>query len=122
MSRRVIKVTGKGMLSLLLMLPVATVALEDPTRPPDYRPRTAVVSTPDEPVMQWNLTSILIATDRRLAVINGRPLALGGSIGEARVVSIEVGLVTLDAKGERVRLRLVPTTKKATRTKTRRKP
>ena len=122
MFRRPIILAGNGLLSLLLMLPVATVALEVPTRPPDDRPRPAVVSSPDAPVMQWHLTSILIAADRRLAVINGRPLALGGSIGEARVVAIEVGLVTLDAGGERVRLRLVPITKKATRTKTRRKP
>ncbi|MCP4044258.1 MAG: MSHA biogenesis protein MshK [Gammaproteobacteria bacterium] len=101
-----------GLFSLLLLLPVGSMALEDPTRPPDYQPLAEVAANPDKSTVQWSLSSILIASGRRLAVINGQLLALGDTIDEARVVSIEKGLVTLYVGDERVKLRLVPANKK----------
>lgn len=70
--------------ALLLLLPLAAVALEDPMRPPmPVAPRRVV--TADE---GFALTSTYIARERRAAVINGKTVAVGDHVGEAKVIEI----------------------------------
>jgi MSHA biogenesis protein MshK len=75
-------------------------ALSDPTRPPAGSGPAA--ATPDapasvkgEPKPAPRLQSVLIAPGRRLAVIDGSTVALGGKIDDAVVVGIAETHVTL---------------------------
>jgi MSHA biogenesis protein MshK len=74
----------------------------DPTRPPSD---PAMVSGADAGP---RVESILIAPDRRIAVINGETVTLGSHIPAGEVVRIsETEVVVWSAQGER-RLRLYP--------------
>jgi MSHA biogenesis protein MshK len=79
-------------------------ALVDPTRPPNApAPGEAQDAAP-----AVQLQSILISRSRRLAIINGDTVALGGTIGEARVVKITETEVTLQKGEETEVLKLFP--------------
>jgi MSHA biogenesis protein MshK len=76
----------------------------DPTQPPGVVPggadsATAAVEGP-------RLQSVLIAPNRRVAVIGGQTVSLGGKYGEARVVRITEGEVVLQTGQERQTLKL----------------
>ena len=60
----------------------------------------------------WALQSILFASDRRIAVINGTRVKEGDRIGSARVVRIRDSQVLLDTGGRRLTLHLLPQTVK----------
>ena len=66
-------------------------ALVDPTRPPNA---VAPTDTASEPAAN-QLQSVLISQGRRIAVINGETVPLGGRIGDATVVRISATEVTL---------------------------
>ena len=85
-----------------LLIPVARIdaaSLPDPTRPPQRfnAPADSSPAVADN----WQLGSILIAPQRRVAVINGRALIVGDQVNGAKVVAIEPGLVRL-RRGSRV--------------------
>jgi hypothetical protein len=97
----------------LIMLLAALVAvgatahaqpLADPTRPPAQEPAQLRQA---EPARQ-RLQSVLISAGRSIAVIDGRPVALGGRVGDATVVSIDPSEVTLQRGAARERLPLLP--------------
>lgn len=52
----------------------------------------------------WQLQSVLIASDRRIAVINGQRKRIGDTINGAGVLSIEPGRVTLDTGSDQITL------------------
>lgn len=82
-------------------------ALGDPTRPPG----TAGLADGAEPGAQSSapqLQSILISPQRRLAVINGQTVALGGRIGDATLLAISETGVVLRRGGQLETLRLLP--------------
>lgn len=74
----------------------------DPTQPP-------AASDPAEGLMSGpRIESILIAPDRRLAVISGQQVTIGSRVGAAVVVAIsETAVVLRGADGERT-LKLFP--------------
>jgi hypothetical protein len=78
--------------------------LADPTRPPAQGPAQLRQA---EPARQ-RLQSVLISAGRSIAVIDGRPVALGGRVGGATLVSIEPSEVTLQRGAARERLTLLP--------------
>jgi len=86
----------------------------DPTQPTPLERAPAAVDTPDRAVIEpvatarWTLTSTLIAGDRRVAVINGRSVALGATIDGARLVAIDSGGASIEHEGRRIRLQLPP--------------
>jgi len=84
----------------------------DPTRPPDavepVEGRDAGASGP-------RLESILIAPNRRLAVISGQTVQLGGRFGEARVVRITESEVVLRSGDQLETLKLFPGVEKQPR-------
>lgn len=95
---------------LLLMLTalagVADVAaLNDPTRPPTRSLSTKLPGGAAVPVARLELTSILVAPERRVAIINGRAVQVGESIGDYRVVDIQFEAVTVKNNS-----RLIPLT------------
>lgn len=90
--------TRPAVWSLLLFLTVLVtvtdvVALNDPTRPPARRSSTQSLGRVTVPTARLELTSILIAPERRVAVINGRSVQIGERIGDYKVVDIQVDVV-----------------------------
>lgn len=72
-------------------------ALVDPTRPPNVVPGGEGAES--EP--RTELQSVLISRSRRVAIINGEMVALGGKVGDAKVTKIsetEVELTYPDRK------------------------
>ncbi len=93
------------LLFLLLAVSVSAQPLRDPTRPLDYR----VVAPTQTGEPQWELHSILISEQRKVAVINGQSLREGEVIaGSGGVVlrTIEPGSVVLQQDARRWRLPL----------------
>lgn len=88
----------------VLSRPVLAQPLADPTQPPV----TGVASTKQIEPARQRLQSVLISADRRVAVIDGRPIPLGGRVGDATLVSIEPSEVTLQRGAARERLTLLP--------------
>lgn len=96
-------------------LPFAAAAqpLGDPTRPPSVLDGASREEGPGpgEPRLQ----SVLLSPARKLAVIDGSAVPLGGRIGAATVVDISPSEVLLkDAQGTRV-LKLNPAVEKRSR-------
>ncbi len=83
--------------------------LADPTRPNVKRERivvnTKVIVKPKEALV---LQSTLVAPDRRLAIINGKTLYVGGRVADAEIIEISPHQVTLLRSGVREVLRLLP--------------
>lgn len=77
---------------------VSALAITDPTRPEQYRAAPARVS--------YHLESILFSNSRRVAIINGKVLAEGESIGGATVTAIAKDSVRLQRSGRIIRLSL----------------
>lgn len=101
-----------GLLCLLALSGTAFAQLDDPMRPPEQK---STESKPAERRIHYTLSSVLIAPERRLAVINGRRVGLGEHIGGARVTSIQPTTVTLQRDTETITLRLVPLSVKRSR-------
>lgn len=93
--------------AVVLAAPAARAGglLADPTRPPDH---SAPAKRTQVSASQWRLHSTLVASGRRLAIVNGRLVGAGDRVDEARVVAIDAGRVTLVASGRRIVLRLLP--------------
>ena len=91
----------------------------DPTRPPNVTAETG--SGGQAAAAGPRLESVLIAPDRRIAVISGQRVPLGGKYGEARVVRISESEVVLQNGDQRETLKLFPDVeKKSIRTRARR--
>jgi hypothetical protein len=86
-------------LMVLVTVPVAA-ALRDPTEPP-----RDVVSTLSAPTLP-RLTSVLIAADRKLAIIDGNPMVEGTERDGIRLVAVRRDGVTVVLGGERIDLPL----------------
>lgn len=83
----------------------AADGLNDPTRPPQTV--SAAHSVEQAPVMpRWELQAILVGEERRVAVINGRPLREGGRLEGATLVRIAADKVLLRYQGTTVTLKL----------------
>ena len=69
--------------------------LTDPTKPPSALSAGSGAQPVQEETAGTQLQSILISSRRKVAVINGTMVPLGGMVGEARVVSITETRVVL---------------------------
>ena len=98
----------------ILLLGLAAAAFgnppQDPTRPPSAQEIQAFLgeeANASEPVVQrWQLQSILIADQRRMAIINGHRVREGDRIDSAEVIAIEPGRVELHHQSETIVLTL----------------
>jgi MSHA biogenesis protein MshK len=104
-------------LMLLAALPLAAwpaahaqPALSDPTRPPNVLPGVVRDASPrgEAPAAASRLQSVLISPQRRLAVIDGRTVPLGGKVDDATLVQIAETHVTLRRGDELKTLELYP--------------
>jgi len=90
-------------LGLLVACGALAQGLQDPTRPPSASP-----SVQDSRGEGSRLQSVLISPGRKLAVIDGRTVALGGRVGDATVVAIAPAQVILQRGGAYETLKLHP--------------
>lgn len=90
----------------------------DPTQPPGAT-GGAAGARPGE-MDGPRLQSVLISPNRRVAVIGGQSVSLGGMYGEARVVRITESEVVLQTGQERRSLKLYPEIEKRVRHPSRR--
>ncbi len=84
---------------------VSPAGLSDPTRPPSAG---AFGDAQDDAPAGRQLQSVLFSGGRKLAIIDGTVVRLGGRLGEARVVSISETAVTLRTGNETEVLKLYP--------------
>lgn len=81
----------------LLCAPAHGAPFADPTRPPGQAEPGADAAQSGA----LRVESILIAPDRRIAIVNGREVAIGSQVGDARVVQIsESEVVIRSARGD----------------------
>ena len=93
----------------LLFASLLQAQLDDPTLPPNVG---SIVSKKAEEETGWKLTSVLISSQRSIAIINGQHVKVGDTLAGARVQSINETGVKLRYRGEIVRLELYPVTVK----------
>ena len=79
-----------GAALLLISLNGEAASFADPTRPATFTPGAAPT-----PTGRPRLESVLIAPDRRVAIISGQRVQLGDRVGSAEVVSITESAVVL---------------------------
>ncbi len=84
-------------------------SLSDPTRPPGAGARQGVQ---EEAPAGRQLQSVLMSGGRKLAIIDGTMVPLGGMFGEARVVKISETEVVLKTGEETETLKLYPSAEK----------
>lgn len=93
----------KPLITLALMLAfapgtgLAGELLRDPTRPYTPAAEHARDSSP-----RFVVHTIIISPERRVAIVNGRRVAVGGSIAGARVIAIEKDQLVLEIGGKRI--------------------
>ena len=89
-----------GLVMLTSGLARADEALRDPTRP--YSPVKGFrASSPS-----FVVNAIIISPERRVAIVNGRRVAVGGSLDGATVIAIEKDHLILETGGTRIRAEL----------------
>ncbi len=87
----------------------------DPTRPPDAAPGGAAPGGPSS--LGPRLESVLIAPDRRLAVISGQQVRLGEKFGDGHVVRITESEVVIRSGEGTETLKLLPEAEKRLRSR-----
>ena len=102
--------TNRIIISMLAGLSLFVYAhaqdLPDPTRPTGYTTRSVAKDLVRDEAAEFNLTAIRIHANNRTAIINGKLLEVGSSVGSARVMEIHPAYVVLDHDKKQVILRL----------------
>lgn len=97
---------GLGLVSIVLMVLTTSSlwAWHDPMQPQGgNQPVSASVVTIEN---KLKLSTILVSPQRRVAVVNGQPLQVGGQIAGYRVDAINENDVVLSGGGKQQRLQL----------------
>jgi MSHA biogenesis protein MshK len=98
--------------AILSMAGVQAQGLTDPTRPPSA---AAESSGEQQEASAARLQSVLLSPRRKVAVINGVAVPLGGMVGEARLVKITETEAVLKSGSETEVLKLFPGVEKEPR-------
>ena len=95
------KLAYTAALAMVWLLGAAqTTELKDPMRP--FAPGSAQRSVEQ----RFELTATLISDERRVAIINGRPIRVGEAVNGAELISIEPSSVELSVGSRTVRVSL----------------
>ncbi len=82
--------------------------LNDPMRPPGKEMMSGGKGGRQTVASRYRLDSVIIAPNRRQAIINGKRLTLGESISGAKLIDIQTTQVTLQVAGKSHVLTLLP--------------
>lgn len=74
--------------------------LRDPTRPYTPAERKAAAAP------RFVVSAIIVSNDRRVAIVNGRRVGVGGLVDNATVVSIEKQRLVLETNGKQMTIGL----------------
>ena len=106
-------IAATRIVALLLMTSQFVYAqLDDPTRPANIANAT---SSATAVTSSWDLSSILVSPQRRVAIINGKTVKSGEILLGAKVLMINETSVKLKSRGEIILLRLFPDSVKTAR-------
>ena len=106
-------ITATRIVALLLMTNQFVQAqLDDPTRPANIANAT---SSATAVTSSWDLSSILVSPQRRVAIINGKTVKSGETLAGAKVLMINKTSVKLKSRGEIILLKLFPDSVKTAR-------
>lgn len=104
-NKRIMRILTRGMLLLAVSASAAAVEnLPDPTRPVTSQAIADRGAASSGPVLQ----SVLVASGRRVAMVDGQTVKVGDKVGEARVVKIAESEVVLRNGKELKTLKLFP--------------
>lgn len=109
--RRMLRLKGCAAFAIAALLPVlaAAQAFPDPTRPPPaFIEPGATGEVAADGAEAPELHSILVSKHRRQAVIGGKVVTVGDSIGQAKVVRISEDSVLLRTGRQTETLKLFP--------------
>jgi len=104
-------VFSRLLIGFALLVSAAVVGSEElPVRDP-MRPFTAVQAAggdtnPAATGPRFVLTAVLLAAERRVAVVNGEPRLLGDTVAGAKIVAIEANAVRLQEGGKELVIHL----------------
>lgn len=85
-----------AMLIVVTNLCLGAEFMRDPTRPYTAR-EIGAATTP-----RFVVNAIIISPDRRVAIVNGRRVGVGDSVGNATVIAIEKEKMVLELDGKRI--------------------
>lgn len=106
-------IVATRIVALLLMTSSFVQAqLDDPTRPANIANAT---SSATAVTASWDLSSILVSPQRRVAIINGKTVKSGENLAGAKVLMINETGVKLKYRGEIILLKLFPDSVKTAR-------
>jgi len=92
------------MLGLLLAgastLSLADEVLRDPTRP--YSPAARVAAS----APRYTVNAIIVSPERKVAIVNGQRVGIGGTVDGATVISIEKDQLVLERDGKQTTVSL----------------
>jgi len=95
--------------AFLVLAPVAYAqALSDPTQPPAATDAVSAPGGAQSSPQLSRLQSVLIAPGRRIAIIDGVTVPLGGKLGDATLVRLSETEAVLRKGGETEVLKLLP--------------
>jgi len=89
---------------VVLLLSATNVCLGEPLRDPTRPYKASSVTTTASP--RFAVNAIIVSADRRVAIVNGRRVGIGGSIDGATVISIDKDELVLTKDGRRITARL----------------
>lgn len=89
---------------VVLMLAATNVCLGESLRDPTRPYEASAVATTASP--RFSVNAIIVSADRRVAIVNGRRVGIGGSIDGATVISIDKDQLVLTRNGKRITARL----------------
>lgn len=93
-------------ISLLFLAGSANAeALPDPTRPAEYQSGVSLVEVP-RALVDWKVTAIRITENDRTAIVNGKIVREGDTIGTAKILEIQPVSVVLTYENKQVSVRL----------------
>ncbi|BCA78655.1 hypothetical protein [Desulfuromonas sp. AOP6] len=106
MSSCLLHVCHRALLCGLLLLIAASGLHAEPLRDPTRPPRSLAAPTRVETTSKWQVSSILISADRRVATVNGQAVQVGDRISGARVLAIAADSVRLRNEKKEFTVRL----------------
>lgn len=93
-----------AVLIALAVTPAQAQGLTDPTRPPASLADPSAIAEPGGPVLQ----SVMLSPTRKVAVISGEMVLLGGKYGDARLIKLTETEAVLRSGKDTTVLRLYP--------------
>lgn len=105
-----------------VLCPLNAEELPDPTRPPAIIAMPAIDESGAGDSQLTGLRSIIISETRRAAIIDGEIVELGGKHGDAKLIEVHEGSVTLRSEQGMQVLTLFPDVKMISRKKVKAKP